>query len=188
MLKKYNVTKEQLKTWYEIEKRSYRWIMKALDIKNNRAIKKLLNFCEIRIRERSESIEAQWFNNESRRKKTSEKLKEIRHTIKIIHSAESKAKIGFANKGDRNGMSGHVGSKNPNYKVGKKSWEKGRKLDKKTRIEIIKTLGNKCETCGSIENLTIHHSPPWREIRSHDLKYLHCLCSACHFSLHHLVR
>lgn len=54
---------------YVEESQSYRKIMKKLDTKSNRTIKKLMDYYEIPIKSRSEAIATQWIDNDKRRRK-----------------------------------------------------------------------------------------------------------------------
>lgn len=180
---KYFIEKDKLYQWYVVEKRSYRYIMNQLGCNTARAIKRFLIQYEIPIRYGSEAVATQWIGNKERRMKTSEAAKKY---FKPFWGTQSKrpevaAKISLSKMGNKNPMWGIRGDKNPLWLGGKDSWSKGRKIEKKRKKEIIETLGGKCEQCNTKEHLTIHHDPPWRIIRSHELKYLHVLCKECHF-------
>lgn len=65
---------DYLKREYEVNKRSFRWIVKELKI-NGRTVPKLLKRYNIEIRKGSEAVAAQWVGNETRRKEIGETFK-----------------------------------------------------------------------------------------------------------------
>jgi hypothetical protein len=177
------VTKEQLKQWYEVEQRSYRWLMAKLGTKSARRIKKILEEHEIAIRHGSEAVATQWVGNDSRRQATSTRAKQA---FKDFWGTQSKRpevakKISESKIGELNPMWGRKGPNHHNWLGGKKSWERGRKIKTNKKKKLIQDLGGKCRQCGTTKQLTIHHDPPWRETRSHDPSHLIVLCKDCHF-------
>jgi len=63
-----------LVTKYEREKRSFRQIGKELKINPQRTVPRLLRFFDITIRQGSEAIASQWFENEKRKKQAAKNL------------------------------------------------------------------------------------------------------------------
>ncbi|MTI62267.1 MAG: DUF2726 domain-containing protein [Firmicutes bacterium] len=70
-------TKEQMYKWYVEERKSYREIMKIIETKNNRKIKKLLDKYGIKPRGGSEAVKTQWENNPERRNRQAQLIKKI---------------------------------------------------------------------------------------------------------------
>lgn len=177
------VMKEQLYQWYIIENRSYRFIMDQIGRNNARFVKKLLIENGIEIRKGSEAVKTQWINADQRRVKTSDQAKKLFAPFWGTQTKrpEVAAKISASKLGSRNPMWGKTGELNSQFLGGKKTWERGRKMTNKYRQFVFDHFENKCGKCGAIDKLTIHHDPPWREIKSHDIKYLSVLCEGCHF-------
>jgi 7-carboxy-7-deazaguanine synthase len=50
----------------------------------------------------------------------------------------------------------------------------------RTRRDVLKRDGYKCQNCGSTENLEVHHSIPFKISKSHDPGILITLCRSCH--------
>lgn len=185
---KYYISKADLIQWYQIEKRSYRWIMNKIGCNSARTIKKYLIEYGIEIRIGGEAVATQWIDADKRKKETSERT--YKHFAN--HWKESKGKplsdhvkksLSVANGGENNGMFGRHET-HPSYMGGKKTWEKGRKMTKKHRQYIFDTLGTVCIKCGenNPELITINHKIPWRECRHHEIWNLEILCQKCHFS------
>lgn len=169
--------------WYVVEKRSYRWIMNKLGCNTARRIKALLIQYSIDIRRGGEAVATQWIDSDERRKKTSLKAKE---SFAPYWGTQSKrpevaAKISASKCGDKNPMWGIKGKDHHNWCGGENNWSSKRKMGKEYRKYVFDTLGRKCKKCGTTKNLTIDHQPPWRIIRSHDIKYLNILCESCHY-------
>ena len=159
--------------------------MKEIGCNSARTIKRELLNANIEIRYGSEAIKSQWINADARKRKMSDHARTVFKPFRAQpKSEETKKKIGDANRGEKNGMFNMRGALNPMWLGGKSNWAKNRQLPTKRKKEIIKTLGGKCERCSTQHNLTIHHDPPWRVCRSHDLKFLHVLCKSCHFRGH----
>ena len=148
-----------------------------------RALKKMLLESGIKIRDRSEAVKTQWINADERRARTAENAKKHfkDHWGTNSKRPEIAEKISISKRGDKNPMWGLRGPDNHAWLGGKKSWSKGRKMSASYRRWVFETLGNKCLRCGANELLTIHHEPPYRVCRSHDIKYLQILCEKCHF-------
>jgi putative component of toxin-antitoxin plasmid stabilization module len=183
------IPKEELQKLYVEEKRSFRYIMKVYNFNSGRTLKRLLVQYGIDIRMGSEAVATQWINADERRKKTSDMVKnnpKFNEWKTLPKTEEFKKRLSKLFKG----QPGKKGPDNSTWLGGKSTWAKGRKMNRKTRLKKIETLGNKCEKCGegNIEKLTIHHDPPWRICRSHDLKYLHVLCCSCHARQPHSIR
>ncbi len=180
---KYIATKEQMNQWYVSEKRSYRWIMSRTGCTSARAIKRLLTEYNIDIRRGSAAVAAQWIDADNRRERQANRAAKNFYQYWGTQSKrpEVAAKIAASKTGEKNPMWGRREVRSPNWCGGKQSWRFKRKINKPHRQKILDTLGNKCSRCGTLEGITIHHDPPWRIIRSHELKYLSLLCKTCHF-------
>jgi hypothetical protein len=182
-VRKIFATRDQLYQWYVIQLKSYRWIMKELNCNSARSIKRLLVENGIEIRNRSQAVKTQWIKADQRRKQTSTRARE---NLRPYWGTQSKipevaAKISASKIGYKNPMYGISGAAHHNWLGGKQNWRFKRKIMPNRKKKLIQDLGGKCEKCGAESKLTIHHNPPWRIIRSHDLKYLHVLCETCHF-------
>jgi len=173
-------TKEQLYQWYVVEKRSYRFIMKAIGRNNARVVRKILESNGIPVRRGSDAVATQWIDADWRREKA-------RHNPWLApyrsmpRSEECKRKQSIVKMGKKNPMWGKSGPLSANFLGGKSTWAKGRRIDDKRKKIIIAQLGGKCTRCGTPENLTINHKIPWRECRHHELWNLEPLCKKCHF-------
>jgi hypothetical protein len=180
---------KKLRKWYVQEKRSYRYIMKELGINNARIMKDALIKAGIKIRDKSAAVATQWIANDKRRNKTSKLAKKNLKPHWGKHwTEERKRKISESHAGDKNPMYGRTGEKSPLWLGGKNNWMRGRKINQKKRAALLKDLGNKCNKCGTSDDLTLNHIIPWRESRSHDISNLEILCKKCHFSMPHSVR
>lgn len=181
---KIHISKRNLTQWYVVEQRSYRWIMSKTGCNAARGIKRLLVEYGIEVRHGSKAVKTQWTDAEKRRRDASKAAKKVFRPYWGTQSKrpEVREKIRLSKLGDKNPMFGKTGPKSSNWLGGKESWTRGRKIEPKRKKEIIKKLGGKCEKCGTTKKLTIHHDPPWRVCRIHDLKFLHALCESCHFS------
>ena len=63
-----------------------------------------------------------------------------------------------------------------------------RKLDNEWRQVILNHFGNKCNKCGNIEHLEIHHINPVSNGGENILLNLEILCNVCHGKTHSRYR
>jgi 5-methylcytosine-specific restriction endonuclease McrA len=47
---------------------------------------------------------------------------------------------------------------------------------------LLNVLGGKCDLCGSIERLHLHHKD--RNRKNNDLSNIQLLCASCHYKIH----
>ena len=130
----------------------------------------------------------QWYlkNRERVLKETKEKFKnhpEIRERKRQYgkkHYLEHKDQYYLQNKKWR--------LNNPEkYKeIQRRSWKKQIRKSIKYRTIIINTLGNKCQLCGSIENLEIHEKNKFH--RDITIEECQLLCRKCHRTKIHNFR
>jgi len=60
----------------------------------------------------------------------------------------------------------------------------GNNIPEHVRLRVLHRDGWRCQICGSMQNIQVHH----QVFRSHGGKHLEenliCLCAACHASIH----
>ena len=58
---------------------------------------------------------------------------------------------------------------------------------KNKRIETFSIRGNKCESCGSSENIQVHHTT-YKNIGNENVSELMVLCKDCHVLVHKVIK
>lgn len=56
-----------------------------------------------------------------------------------------------------------------------------------TREKILLLLGNKCSSCGSLQNLTLHHIKAKKDGGTNSIDNLQVLCRDCHDTVHNIT-
>jgi len=144
---------------------------------------------DIKIRQGSEAIETQWEDNEERREKQAEFMRNLEkpHVKRGHHTQETKEKMSEGNSGESNGMFGVTGEENPAWKENTPSHRfYQRKRWKQARQKALERDGYECTKCGSKDDLLVHHIEPLPDGAEFDLENLSTLCISCHGSIHPL--
>jgi 5-methylcytosine-specific restriction endonuclease McrA len=76
-----------------------------------------------------------------------------------------------------------LGNKSPTWKGGivpESKYRLTRAAWIKTKRFLLMLRGNKCEKCGSTDQLVVHHKIPWRQSKDDSIENLQILCNPCH--------
>lgn len=193
---------EYLKRRYSEDFKSIRFI--AFEIfgndNNSRSINLLLKHFGIKIRNRSESVKAQWINNQERREQTAERMKKNtgegtpgREKLKkLMTTEEYKKKSSASKQGVKNPMYGVTGEKNPLWKPDLSQevriTRRGVIENTRWRKAVLLRDQNVCQKCKG-EGKVVHHMDSYTKFpeRRFDVDNGIVLCEDCHIKYHSIA-
>lgn len=192
--------KEWLKVEYTDKQRPIRDIAREL-YKNDKCSSSVLGWLEkfgIETRDRSEAVRLQWVDNEERRQRQADFIRnkitgETREKIiEKMQTDEYKEKQRIRKTGELNGMYGVTGPNNPRWNPERtheqRAQERKTGKDKAWRLAVFERDKFTCQFCGDARggNLVAHHINSYskhKELR-HDPSNGITLCEVCHKDYH----
>jgi len=194
------------KSWliqkYLVEQKPTSEISKVLygdDKKCKSSVKRWLDKFEIEMRHGSEAIKTQWIDNDERRVKASEKIKDtllrkdVREKLnKIQQTKEYKLKSRNAKLGKNNPMYGVTGENHPRWNPERtheqRVAERKTLKDKRWRISVFERDKYICQNCGYDKGgcLVAHHLNSYDKHKKdrYDIDNGITLCVTCHKEFH----
>ena len=109
---------------------------------------------------------------------------------KVIERQGAEPTAGELGKARNHGGAGREGEGSPRSRADEQTFQpvdnrSGRKKIPQATLQALYSLaGSRCQCCGSMESLTVHHKIPVSEGGSDELENLCLLCQACHRGEH----